>query len=365
MGLGQNINRRRSRIALSAAELAALSGIPLARVVEIEGGTSPSTVELHALAGAMEIDPASLYRGEIETPFTRSSVRFRAPEGVQSLDQADTKLLARAAEAGRVAFQLQSLLGLADSPVRASRAIKSVKPHPEPWKQGYELGARAREIFDGSGKGLRSVQELFEQNYIHVAQVEFKSSEIEAASLFEAQATPVILLNARAERVRRALPRRAILAHELCHLLHDGGERDVLTIVSREHAGTAQERRANGFAPSFLAPGDHVVPTSGDPIEQVLAIARAWGLSFEGAVWHAKNLGRISASEADNLIGEASNAIIEAHFEPELPRTDPHDLGLDVDISPLSVGFLSELALQAYAADLISGGRAMEILSFG
>ncbi|HVV16914.1 MAG TPA: hypothetical protein VHH90_06895 [Polyangia bacterium] len=56
MGLGQNINRRRFRIALSAAELAALSGIPLDRVVEIEGGTSPSTVELHALARAMEIE---------------------------------------------------------------------------------------------------------------------------------------------------------------------------------------------------------------------------------------------------------------------------------------------------------------------
>jgi Zn-dependent peptidase ImmA (M78 family) len=362
--LGQNISRRRSKNLLSIEALAASSGLPSDRLKAIEDGSSPSTFELHALARALDIDPAALYRGDIETPPARLGARFRAPLGIAQLDDWDMKLLAKGAEVGRVAFELQALLGQGDSPVRAARHIKGVRVSPEPWKQGYALGASARKRFDGSGKALRSVQDLFEQNFIHVAQVEFSSLEIEAASLFETQASPVILLNGRVERVSRPLPRRAILAHELCHLLHDGGERDLLTIVTRERAGTPQESRANGFAPSFLAPGEHVERRPGEPIDVVLAIARSWGLSFEGAVWHAKNLDRISPTEADNLMRKSSHVVVETHFEPDLPRTDPRSRGLDARPSRLTAGLVSELALQAYADGLISAARATEILSF-
>src|SRR6185437_3324689 len=100
-GLGQNISRRRSKFPVSATDLSASSGISPDRLAAIEGGMSPSTVELDALARALEIDPAALYRGEVDAPPARSAVRFRAPLGVASLDERDTRLLAKGAEIGR------------------------------------------------------------------------------------------------------------------------------------------------------------------------------------------------------------------------------------------------------------------------
>src|SRR5208337_1305216 len=99
-------------------------------------------------------------------------------------------------------------------------------------------------------------------------------------------------------RVKYPLSRRAILAHEMCHLLYDGGERD-LTIVSREEGldASGTERRANGFAPNFLAPKDWVRSNGKNAKAIVTELAEQWGLSLEGAAWHAKNLGLIQESK--------------------------------------------------------------------
>ena len=86
------------------------------------------------------------------------------------------------------------------------------------------------------------------------------------------------------------LSRRAALAHELCHLLHDGGHRE-LTMVSRlDEQRQRGEQRANGFAPSFLAPKAWASKVdASDPEKIALELGERWGLSFGGAVWHAKN----------------------------------------------------------------------------
>ncbi len=135
-----------------------------------------------------------------------------------------------------------------------------------------------------------------------MALVHFESNQIEAASLYEDGACPVVLLNDACARVVNRLSRRAILAHELCHLLHDGGKRDLLTIVSRhDEQGELVEQRANGFAPNFLAPEGWVSVKATDPIEIALELGQTWGLSFGGAVWHAKNLRLITPAVAETI----------------------------------------------------------------
>jgi Zn-dependent peptidase ImmA (M78 family) len=217
---------------------------------------------------------------------------------------------------------------------------------------------------------LSSVQRTLEELGVHVAFVDFESDEIEAASLFETRAAPVVLLNARVPRIKQILSRRAVLAHELCHLLHDGGERD-LTVVSRETDQSPQEQRANGFAPSFLAPGKflrdepRIVAFNGRPREVVLWLARTWGLSFAGAVWHAKNTHLIEGTVAEELYrNEHATTIDPSPFETETDRATPSRLEMEAEPSPLASGLFSSLALAALERGLISRGRALELLTF-
>jgi Zn-dependent peptidase ImmA (M78 family)/transcriptional regulator with XRE-family HTH domain len=361
--LGVQVRRLREAYGFDLPHFAQLSEIAPGRITEIESGSSFSTLELAQLAGALAIDPAELYSGKAGEA-QRTVARFRAPIGLDDIDARDARLLARAAEAGRVVAELRKLLGESESAVAAHRKLIAVTKSEEPWRQGYELGACARRDLLPEHQPLISVQEALEKLGVHVAFVRFESTEIEAASLFETGSGPVILLNKSSTRVSYRLSRRAILAHELCHLLHDGGERD-LTIVSREEgldvSGT--ERRANGFAPNFLAPKDWIDPHGKNAKAIVSALAEAWGLSLEGAAWHAKNLGKISESKIKQFREEAVKPGFATRFEPELNHTPADLVGIEREPTDLTNGYLSELAIIASEEGVISKGRAAEILA--
>jgi Zn-dependent peptidase ImmA (M78 family) len=273
------------------------------------------------------------------------------------------RLLAKAAEVGRVSAHLLRQLEQRESPIAASRKVVPVRGRPEPWRQGYELGERARERLVPGGKPIESVQASFESLDIHVAVVHFESDDIEAASLYEPGASPIVLLSEMSERVRREISRRAILAHELCHLLHDAGERDLLASISREHDHAPIEMRANGFAPSFLAPKAHVSAVGATPREVVKDLAYTWGFTLEGATWHAKNLKLISQDDATELVNERRTATLQPSCERPIRRL-PVDVILEsAEASPLTRGLVSDLAMRALAEGIISRGRAREILT--
>ncbi|MCB9537369.1 MAG: ImmA/IrrE family metallo-endopeptidase [Myxococcales bacterium] len=199
---------------------------------------------------------------------------------------------------------------------------------------------------------------LLESWGVHIASVQLASPQIEAASLFEEGAVPVIVLNRAHPRCRLPLARRALLAHELCHLLHDGGTRELLTVVSRDVSDDPIEARANGFAPSFLAPQPWVRPRSSEVYDLVVEVASRWGLSYEGGVYHAKNLGLVDRDVAKVLLSRPVN-IDASPFEQMPTRLVAAD-GLSP--APLVDGLVSDLAIEAQAADLISRGRLAEIL---
>ena len=72
----------------------------------------------------------------IHRPIGRSAARFRAPQGIKQLDAADTRLLARAAEAGRICAYLRTAIGKGTSSLTGLRDVKRIRPSPEPWRQG-------------------------------------------------------------------------------------------------------------------------------------------------------------------------------------------------------------------------------------
>jgi Zn-dependent peptidase ImmA (M78 family) len=338
--------------------VAVLSGVPLERVRAIEMGQPPTTSEVAKLANALAVDPAALWRGEVSP--ARTTARFRAPLGVPFLAREDATLLARAAEAGRIVAHLSALLGRPASPIIAARRVLPIESWPEPWEQGYRLGVQARQRLHGKREPIASMARLFEQLGIHVASVTFQSTDILAASLYEPGAAPVVLLNRGTHRVKAKLSRRAVLAHELCHLLHDGGETNLLTLVSKGNDPSPHEQRANAFAPSFVVPGGWLEPSTTDPRALTREVAARWGLSFEGAAWHLKNAGRMSNAEAEEM-SCGREQIPDDDFEHEPARLPTDNCGVSEPV-PTARGLLSDLAVLAYEGELISKGRAAEIL---
>jgi len=362
--------RREDEFCLSEAQVAELSGLTTARIVEIEEGLGTLTLtELSRLGVALAFDPSKAL-AEVDAEFqsdARRVARFKASQdGSLGLEPLDVRRMARAAELSRIGAFLWRGLGRSPGAAMGAREAKAIRvPDGRVFREGYSLGQQARyHLAPTPREPLPSVQATFETLGIHVALIDFDTRGVLAASLFEPGGLPMILLNRRAERVRERILRRSILAHELCHLLHDGSQKtDLVTLITRSKATDDPEQRANAFAPNFLAPGDWVRKGTGDPRAVVLRLAESWGMTFSGATWHAKNLRWINSHEADALQRESVEVRHEVDFE-----TDPDRLAwADVDIAgpgELATGLVSDLAVEAAERAVISAGRCREILRF-
>lgn len=355
-----------------------LSGLPSARLDAIQAGQSFSASEFEALCRALAVDASAMYRGDDTQP-NRMPVRFRAALDRDRPDGRDLRLLALAVEQGRILAHLQGLLDAA-SPLLAYRRVHPPEATFEAGREGYELGARARQALLPEPTPLRDLEGWLHQQGVHVAHVSFSTPDIDAASLWEPGAAPIVLLNRRSRRYAHPGALRATLAHELCHLLHDGGAQHLLTQLSwgdrQGNFAEAVEVRARGFAPAFLAPPTWVrawadaLPGSvrDTPRRLTRALAERWGFSFEGAVWHAKNCGLYTPKVADGLLARPGKSDLDLR-----PFEHPHQAAVPRRLDPALPervaepweGYAAELVLRALEADHLSVGRARELLTWG
>lgn len=377
--LNERIRSRREAFGASIDQVSQWSGISADRWREIEIGTGDGVESstLGQIASALATDFGSLLHDRLNNP-RRSVARFRAANSSYELEPADLRYLALAAEIGRIGGEL-CRLSSCENALDKARHPHPVHDREMPWKQGYRLGEQARRRLPLSGTGpIHDLEADLRRMRVQVIRVPFSDPTLEAASLWEDGAIPVIVLNESSQRTRRSLPRRATLAHELCHLLHDSGEHDLTTQLSGREKGveTAIEQRARSFAPAFLAPRDevrHWFRAGGggkmrSPETRVIALARRWGLSFEGAAWHAKNCGLVQSRTAERLVNspERPDQEWEREFEstprPTKAARDP----LEVRSSTLFTGgVVRDLVLAALGTGEISEGRAREILGWG
>jgi hypothetical protein len=79
----------------------------------------------------LAVDLALLRSGAALEP-SRSVVRFRLVVGIERLTPRDVRLLARAAELGRICGNLLQFLGERSSNIAATHEIRAVAPVPEP-----------------------------------------------------------------------------------------------------------------------------------------------------------------------------------------------------------------------------------------
>lgn len=354
----------------SPAQVARWSGVPEARVAEIEAGDSMAAWELEELSRALAVDSGALARGEARNA-RRSLARFRIAADPTFLEPVDLRLLALAAEAGRIGGFLARELA---QPMRLEelRQSRPIQEHEEPWKQGYRLGEAARSSLVPKPGPIPDLERVLEEWGIHFAGVSFQNDGLEAASVWEHGALPVILVNQSSPAARSSLSRRALLAHELCHLLHDSGEQDLTTQLTWGEGAVGAnediEKRARAFAPAFLAPRNEVRHwfhagegrSLREPEAKVRKLAKRWGFSLKGAVWHAQNCQIIQQPTAQRLVVDLAQ---ERHdWEQDFERTSStDDAG---EISTIFGGRIGSLVEQAAAAGVISEGRAKEILTW-
>lgn len=371
--VGELIRQRRESLGASVEEAAQWAEIPPERLREAEASAQLGSTLFERICRGLAAAPGELLRGALDSP-TRSVARFRGA-AERTLSPSDLRLLAAGAEVGRALAAFLELLGR-EIPFERHRQVSGVREDMAPWEDGYRLGEAAREALGVPLGPLRDLERFLNGLGIHVARVPFQSRELEAASLWEDGAVPVILVNEKTGRAGYSLSRRATLAHELCHLLHDGGKADIATRVSLsedcETREYAVEQRAWAFAPAFLAPPEMVrqwvraLPSLSGR-ELAVETASHWGLSYEGAVWHLENCGLVDPGKAEALSTRSVPYLPADQFEAEAAMVSPRmlDERLPENASALMDGWAAYLVYEALAAELISVGRAREMLEWG
>ena len=391
LAIGQLLRKRREAFGASLEEAARWCNVTPAWLKEQEAKEDLAVTDFERICRGLAVFPAELLREESDLP-TRSVARFRSalssyPQKaksrsgrkapVNSLSPSDLRLLATAAEIGRT---LAALLAMQDKdlPFDAYYNRVGLSTKKEPWKHGYELGENARSKLIPETGPIYELESALTGIGVHVIRAEFSTPGvvIEAASVWESNAVPIIIVNP-SRKGGYLMSRRASLAHELCHLLHDGGKNDLVTMVSFKGGGSYEEdveKRARGFSPAFLAPRIQVREwwdmgcySSQDPEEAVLALAQHWGLSFEGATWHAKNCDLIGDEVAEalrkrNKHQQPSTGQFEKESDSSsLQRCYPE---LVNDASEFMKGYGARLIAEALDGSFISLARAKELLAW-
>lgn len=358
--LGGRIRKWRERMDLNLEEVVSLSGVSTDTWTGVESGERyPSSFQLSRMAYALGAEPADLLSSEAAlSNVGRGVARFRSEPSLDSLTGQDRRRMALGAMLSRTGGELFRLLG--QTPRRLpSRGTPVEEP---PWQQGYRLGEEARALLDVPEGPIPSMIDLLQGHGVHVAFVEFDSTDIHAASIAEPASMPVILVNRRSPRAQRDPSLRAVLAHELCHLLFDIDENNLVTLVTRASAyDEAVEQRANGFAPSFLAPGSQIAELDLSNHDLMRHLMEVWGFSQEGARWHVKNVRRLPRSE-DELLEQQRVRIRLCERRLLHEVLDSPDEALPAEPSDLARGLLSRLVAEALEAELVSEGRAREIV---
>jgi transcriptional regulator with XRE-family HTH domain len=358
--IGARVRKWRDRLELTIDDLSRMSGLSTGRLVDVELGTSPiSAFEVYRLAHGLGADPGSLLFEEqaVGDP-VRGAVRFKREDALAGVGARDRRLLAVAAEVGRVGASLCRLLSRGGTALPTYSTPLSTTQAA--WEQGYELGVAAREELQLGLTPIPHLIQAFEGLGVHVAFVAFEDDDINAASIREPDAVPVILVNQTENRAFERRSLRPTLAHELCHLLHDNNRTNVLTSVSLRSAhDDGAESRANAFAPAFLAPPAGVGGADLPDEELVLRLVEDWSFSVVGACWHVRNIRRLSEERAQELAHSVRPRATTSAGVSEAPSGAAESL--PASPSPLTCGLVSRLAAEALEAGLISEGRAREI----
>jgi Zn-dependent peptidase ImmA (M78 family) len=196
--------------------------------------------------------------------------------------------------------------------------VLAEKPQPlcageSPWTDGYRLAQewRAKAGIRHKRDGAVDVEEHLERLGVTFGDIELDDAATAGLAVQPAQGAPYIFVNRRNPRCECPSGKRFILAHELCHLLHDRAHGCDLAMISGPWAPRDLEKRANAFAAALLMPPELLKKGlhSGDDLgyEGLLALAKRLHVSTDALAHHLANCSLISEANRDVLLDQLVN----------------------------------------------------------
>jgi Zn-dependent peptidase ImmA (M78 family) len=162
-------------------------------------------------------------------------------------------------------------------------------PEARPFVDGFALALRLRETL-GLGDGPVEMMDLLRTLGVVVAETNLEDRTIRGVSFCSPTHRATILINGNSPFGRQPWSRNAILAHELCHLLHDRERATRVAVASGAWAPRAIEKRANAFAVMFLIPETAISLRGASKLADVRRIAKRFGASYRAVAYHLYHL---------------------------------------------------------------------------
>lgn len=385
--IGRRIREARERRGLSQQSVADTLGIPRTAVTNVEAGIrNISTLELTRLALLLN-QPASMFL-EGKPVSDLAVVRARAVDGFSTSPEFGLTI-DRMLDLCREGAELRRLLDqetTASLPNYAQRLTTA----GDAIRQGE---AKAREERRRLGLGnapLGDMAELISEQGIWVSSAadEFPPN---VSGLFLNHATIglAILINGSHNAERR----RFSYGHEYAHALFD--QQEELRLTQGGNAHELIEKRANAFAAGFLMPAGGVLdqlrrldkglpsrqsqivysvatdssdeaeirPRSGSQVitfQDIAALARHFGVSYEAMVWRLRNLDHLDMPSTSALIDRREDG---RRYVSLLRLSNPSETGAapQEERERELRGQLAHLAIECYRREEISQGRLREI----
>ncbi len=182
-----------------------------------------------------------------------------------------------------------------------------------PWTDGYRLAqewrakARIRHLRDGAV----DIEEHLERLGVVFGDIELQDAATAGLAVQPEPGAPHIFINRRNPRCEFPSGKRFMLAHELCHLLHDRAHGRNLALISGPWAPRELEQRANAFAAALLMPSELLKRGLQDGSELdfdgLLALAKRLHVSTDALAHHLENCGLISEATRDLLLAQLVN----------------------------------------------------------
>ncbi len=306
----RTLYRRRKDLGLSVESVAGAAGVnaDLVRQAEQQASRLP-TRDLETVAFVLGLDERLLAFDEIgcaDRPlaFRLKTLQQPAATDSPSISAGTALVFAEAASVIRVQWMLMNWLGQSDAEITFQPSTDYGSQQNPAWRVGYYLAEKTRAQLELENcEPIPSMRDLVEKDLgIPVVQAQLQPS-IAGATIttkgVDGSDVRGFVLNTLGENTN-VWVRRATLAHELGHILHDPTQ-ELKRLRIDSYLGTLAnpedpnpdyvEQRANAFAIAFLAPPKSVRDMTPTPMEarDVGEVMQTFGISYTAARYHVFN----------------------------------------------------------------------------
>jgi len=387
--LAQRLKKAREASQITQEQAADVLGIPRTAIVHIEAGNrSVSTLELAELANLYRRDIASFFSEE-ET--TVDDDALLALYRVAPAFRDDPRLQESAANCIRICSEGRVLEEILDIPRRSgppAYGLPTPRSAAEAVQQGQRVAIEERKRLGVGDSPVSDMADIISTQGVWASGVDQLPDGMSGLFLRHPSIGMVILVNYDHPRNRK----RFSYAHEFAHCLLDRNQ--PVSVTTLDNQSNLSEVRANSFAAAFLMPEGgvnsflnsldkggssrqtlHVYSPAGPPdgsttearrrpvpgsqrivYQDVVQLARHFGVSYVAAVYRLKNLERITQTECTALIDNGPHAL---NYQKLLDIAN--DSGTEQVLDRHLVIQVAYLAVEAYRRGEISRGKLLEV----